>query len=240
MKKLFTLIAFAVATLTASATTIVNEYKVWTFDEQTSGETVNSLKDFNGLYIRSTANHTATYVDKKRSGTFSNGWKYKNTAVGLKLQANTALAPAADLIADTECKNTNDRSIAITTGVAGTFYIVFVSEYAKADRDIQLFFDGEKVKSIDAKSVYDNKETGRSSYFEYHASQGGTFLFGGSASTVCYVMFVPEGYTPTDIAKPTINKGTHATSQSYNISGEQVADSFKGLVVLNGKKFIKK
>lgn len=240
MKKLFTLIAFAVATLTASATTIVNEYKVWTFDEQTSGETVNSLKDFNGLYIRSTANHTATYVDKKRSGTFSNGWKYKNTAVGLKLQANTALAPAADLIADTECKNTNDRSIAITTGVAGTFYIVFVSEYAKADRDIQFFFDGEKVKSIDAKSVYDNKETGRSSYFEYHASQGGTFLFGGSASTVCYVMFVPEGYTPTDIAKPTITKGTHATSQSYNISGEQVADSFKGLVVLNGKKFIKK
>lgn len=239
MKKLFTLIAFAVTTLTASATTIVNEYKVWTFDEQTSGETVNSLEDFNGLYIRSTASHTATYVDKKRSGTFSNGWEYKNTAVGLKLQANTALAPAADLAADTECKNANDRSIAVTTGVAGTFYIVFVSEYSKADRDIQLFFNGEKVKSIDAKSIYDNTETGRSSYFEYHASQGGTFLFGGSASTICYVMFVPEGYTPTGITKPTITQGSHATSQAYTISGEPISDSFKGLVIQNRKKFIK-
>ncbi len=236
MKKLFTFLTLAAATIVAQATTIVKEYKVWTFDEKTASESVTSLTDVDGLYIRCTDSHTAQYIAKKRSGTFSDGLTYKNTAIGLKLSANTGLKPTTDMVADNECKNANDRSIAVTTGVAGTFYIAFVSEYGKDDRNIQLFFNGNEVKSVDAKTVYETTEPSHTGVFEYKANEGGTFVFGGSSTTVCYVMFVPEGYVPTGIsqAKQNISKNYEA----YTLTGEKANKYTKGIIIKDGKKYI--
>lgn len=236
MKKFFTFIAFAAATLAAQATTIVNEYKVWTFDGMTAKESVTELTDVDGLVIRCTEAHTAQYIAKKRSGSFSDGLEYKNKAVGLKLSANTGLKPATDMVSDSECKNANDRSIAVTTGIAGTFYVAFVSEYSKDDRAIKLFFNGEEVKSVDAKTIYDTEEPSRTSVFEYKASEGGTFLFGGSSATVCYVMFVPEGYTPTGISQ--IKNNALKNGKVFNIAGQAANKASKGIVIKDGKKFI--
>lgn len=238
MKKFFTLIAFVATTIAAQATTIINEYKVWTFDDKTAKENVTALTDLDGLVIRCTEAHTAQYIVKKRSGAFSDGLGYRNKAVGLKLSANTGLKPAADMVSDSECKNSNDRSIAVTTGVAGTFYVAFVSEYSKDDRNIQLFFNGKEVKSTDAKTVYNTEEPSRTGVFEYKATEGGTFLFGGSSSTVCYVMFVPEGYTPTGISQIKNNAQKH--SKIFNIAGQAVSKVTEGIVIKDGKKYINK
>ena len=57
------------------------------------------------------------------------------------------------------------------------------------------------------------------------------------ANGTTYVIDFDGSYTPTSVKQPTADAAS-ADGKTYNVSGQLVADSHKGIVIRNGKKLL--
>lgn len=219
MKKILTLISLAMLALSASAANVVNDYKVWTFSGETTGEAITDIIERDGLYIRGNGTHSVDFINLKRSGTFSDGSSWSCTQ-GIRLAANNKFAPAAETVADSPCTDADDRSVAITTSVPGTIYIAFRAEVDNAERTIDLYFNGQAVVSQNSATVAAQDQ--KMGTAEYTSTEAGTFFFGGyGRPTVVYVKFVPTGYEPPRSMTGTIVKESHTWTAPQDAEKDQ-------------------
>lgn len=189
MKKLLSVMALLVCTMTALAANEVKEATTWTFDECPADMKIADVRDINGLYIRAKQGHEAVITSSKVKGNLSDGTRY-NVKMGLKLLSNKGFKVSPNTRVDNPAESSTDRCVGLKTATAGKLYLVVRTKTNDATRSITLFFNGEVVKELNAQEVHNSKDN--LAVIEYEAPKGGSFFLGASAGIIlCYAKFVP-------------------------------------------------
>ena len=201
--------------LTANAQQTVDSYQKWDFSdfrtaEGSTQETViiSELTNYNGLYLRALSEGHAIKLGNNGSAltwNFSNFSAYtaaKNASMSATLGSGKS---AIDDVMSIEnpwdaVTSSTEYSLALKTTVPGTLYVAFRANANAADRYIKLTFNNEIVQSVAETEIYGDGTTypNRQYVFEYTASEGGVFHFGGGGSIVYFVKFVPTGTKDPD------------------------------------------
>ena len=234
--------------------TVVSETTTWTFsgfelnnqDGTTACHLINSLYNYNGLYVRATAEHTVQI--RATSSSTKNPQFEGETALTvsqmLRLNSNTSFAPAATVNAyDETMANANDRSVGITTSVPGTFTIlVNAANVSTADRYAKLYFNGEAVQTMlttEMGNTVDNQvKANKITTFSYKAAAPGTILFASGVPTnVLAARFVPTADIQTGVDEVAVE--AVADPYWYTLQGVRLeAPTAPGIYIHAGKKFI--
>ncbi len=211
MKKIFTLIAAVamVASVHAQGTYAVGEDEVPTANSE----------------VKSVPNITMTWGDDK--------WK-DNKAVSGKFDDFSYKVSGNS---NCEFDATNDK---VPTKGA---YVMFVAEkdgtvafaYKLNKNKTQYFVDENNAEAIDAIS----ESSGSSVYLltEFPVKAGVKYYTYTKGSKMDVFGFKYTLGTPTGITS--LNAASAKASATYNLAGQQVSDSYKGVVIKNGKKYVK-
>ena len=100
---------------------------------------------------------------------------------------------------------------------------------AAKDGDSQKFEQNEKGENIIAE-----KSNGT---VTFSVAEGGTYYVFAAGTKMGFFGFKYEAGTSTGISS--IEAAAKNDGKTYNMAGQQVSSSFKGLVIKNGKKFVK-
>lgn len=71
----------------------------------------------------------------------------------------------------------------------------------------------------------------------FSVAEGGTYYVFAAGTKMGFFGFKYEAGTPTGISS--VKSEAAQTGKTYNLAGQQVSDSYKGLVIKNGKKYVK-
>lgn len=225
MKKFFTLIAAVAMTASVNA-------QVFTFDTEYAKGKVPASITSNGLVLTITDPEGKTEVDKN-SQYFGTADSYKKFDTRFKTNGKststknflTLTLPSDGILkvyARTGSSSAKDRNIILTQGETELLNKVLLeSEAVKVDMQI----DGETV----SKSVFPVISV---------AAKAGDISIKYPVNGVNFYGFELVGSTN---GISTISSVASAKSTAtYNLAGQQVSDSYKGIVIQNGKKFLKK
>ena len=232
MKKFFTLIA---AVAMAASMNAQGTYAVQVGDNVKAGDKITSVKNITLTYMENAgvafadgkattnwadADFTA-YVCGKNSGKLHSdaeptGCAYKfetvkagSLTVGVQLNANKGF-------------HILDAAFAEVTPVS------YNLPSAK-DGDSQTFAQNEKGENIvSAKS---------NGVVKINVAEGGTYYILAAGTKLGFYGFKYEVGTSTGISS--IEATSAQNGKTYNLAGQQVSDSYKGLVIKNGKKYVK-
>ena len=67
---------------------------------------------------------------------------------------------------------------------------------------------------------------------------GKAFIGGGDVGAKCLTLSFEDGVT--DIANVDVNDKFDDNSSIYNLAGQKVGKKYKGIVIVNGKKYMQK
>lgn len=232
MKKFFTLIA---AVAMAASMNAQGTYAVQEGDKVNAGDKITSVENITLTYMENAgvafadgkattncadADFTA-YVCGKNSGKLHSdaeptGCAYKfetvkagSLTVGVQLNANKGF-------------HILDAAFAEVTPVS------YNLPSAK-DGDSQTFAQNEKGENIvSAKS---------NGVVKINVAEGGTYYILAAGTKLGFYGFKYEVGTSTGISS--IEATSAQNGKTYNLAGQQVSDSYKGLVIKNGKKYVK-
>lgn len=232
MKKFFTLIA---AVAMAASMNAQGTYAVQVGDNVKAGDKITSVENITLTYMENAgvafadgkattnwadADFTA-YVCGKNSGKLHSdaeptGCAYKfetvkagSLTVGVQLNANKGF-------------HILDAAFAEVTPVS------YNLPSAK-DGDSQTFAQNEKGENIvSAKS---------NGVVKINVAEGGTYYILAAGTKLGFYGFKYEVGTSTGISS--IEATSAQNGKTYNLAGQQVSDSYKGLVIKNGKKYVK-
>lgn len=232
MKKFFTLIA---AVAMAASMNAQGTYAVQVGDKVNAGDKITSVENITLTYMENAgvafadgkattnwadADFTA-YVCGKNSGKLHSdaeptGCAYKfetvkagSLTVGVQLNANKGF-------------HILDAAFAEVTPVS------YNLPSAK-DGDSQTFAQNEKGENIvSAKS---------NGVVKINVAEGGTYYILAAGTKLGFYGFKYEVGTSTGISS--IEATSAQNGKTYNLAGQQVSDSYKGLVIKNGKKYVK-
>ena len=232
MKKFFTLIA---AVAMAASMNAQGTYAVQEGDKVNAGDKITSVENITLTYMenagvafaagKSTVNWAdadfTAYVCGKNSGKLHSdaeptGCAYKfetvkagSLTVGVQLNANKGF-------------HILDAAFAEVTPVS------YNLPSAK-DGDSQTFAQNEKGENIvSAKS---------NGVVKINVAEGGTYYILAAGTKLGFYGFKYEVGTSTGISS--IEATSAQNGKTYNLAGQQVSDSYKGLVIKNGKKYVK-
>ena len=232
MKKFFTLIA---AVAMAASMNAQGTYAVQEGDKVNAGDKITSVENITLTYMENAgvafadgkattnwadADFTA-YVCGKNSGKLHSdaeptGCAYKfetvkagSLTVGVQLNANKGF-------------HILDAAFAEVTPVS------YNLPSAK-DGDSQTFAQNEKGENIvSAKS---------NGVVKINVAEGGTYYILAAGTKLGFYGFKYEVGTSTGISS--IEATSAQNGKTYNLAGQQVSDSYKGLIIKNGKKYVK-
>lgn len=214
----------------SGAETVVNaqevtEERTWDFTDLVAGNVIEQYTDYNDLVLRATAGSHAITVNSDASLSFAaNG----NTIASYLNSDKTA--------ADNLDNTTYDRCLAFNAGVPGTTTAVFSASSANSERYFQIFFKAEgKDKVLEQKVTAKEQTT-----VTLTSTEAGTFFICSTlACKVHEVKFVP---TQTGIVNVNRNGNDNGNDNRnlYAITGQRVDNSYRGIVIRNGKKFFQR
>ena len=232
MKKFFTLIAAVAmaASMNAQGTYAVQE-----------GDKVNA-----GDQITSVANVTLTYMENAGTA-FADGKATDNWA-DADFGAYVCGKNNGKLVSDAEptgCvyKFETVKAGSVTVGVqlGGTkgFHILGAdfAEVAPASYNLPAAKDGasqEFTQNEKGENIIAAKSNGT---VTFSVAEGGTYYVFAAGTKMGFFGFKYEAGTSTGISS--IEAVAKNDGKTYNMAGQQVSGSFKGLVIKNGKKFVK-
>lgn len=232
MKKFFTLIA---AVAMAASMNAQGTYAVQVGDNVKAGDKITSVENITLTYMGNAGTAYATakatsnwgdadfvaYVSGKNNGKLVSdaeptGCVYKfetakagSLTVGVQLNANKGF-------------HILDAAFAEVTPVS------YNLPSAK-DGDSQTFAQNEKGENIvSAKS---------NGVVKINVAEGGTYYILAAGTKLGFYGFKYEVGTSTGISS--IEATSAQNGKTYNLAGQQVSDSYKGLVIKNGKKYVK-
>lgn len=213
MKKIFTLIATIIVAMSANA----QEQKVWNFSdwEETTFDAVTTT---DGLTIMADGENTVVIDGNNKTIEGANN-TYKCTK-RLKL-GGTGSA---------EARNLNFE----VTGPC-TINVGLISSSSSADRTLNVAtgtFDNV-VASLQALGSPAQEQS-----YKYEGNEPTTvYLYSPSSGVNIY--YIEVNYTSTNINNAVVEQ-TNENAPIYNLAGQRVNKSTKGILIQNGKKFINK
>lgn len=226
MKKFFTLAALALCALTINAQTTISFSSEEMAASSLNGQTITSTLDGFSLTVTDTKGKVVVDENKARFGTAEN-----NTAYDHRLKSVTTSDEA------------NYMSIAIPA--SGTLQVCARSASSSAiDRNLILAQDGKElynqvVKDADViqAPIGEGKTTKVYPIVAVAVNKGTVKVTYPTGSLNFYAFtFTP---TTTGISSTVQAKKTN-TGADYNLAGQRVDKNYKGIVISDGKKMIRK
>ena len=231
MKKFFTLIA---AVAMAASMNAQGTYAVQEGDNVKAGDQITSVENITLTYMENEG--TAYAAVKKQTN-----WADADFGAYVCAKSNGKLVSGAE---PTGCvyKFQTAKAGSLTVGVqlnGNKGFHILDAEFAEVapasynlpakNGDSQKFEQNEKGENIIAE-----KSNGT---VTFSVAEGGTYYVLAAGTKMGFFGFKYETGTSTGISS--IEAAAKNDGKTYNMAGQQVSGSFKGLVIKNGKKFVK-
>ena len=232
MKKFFTLIA---AVAMAASMNAQGTYAVQIGDNVKAGDQITSVKNITLTYMendgvefasgKKTANWAdadfGAYVCGKNSGKLVSG--AEPTGCAYKFETTKA----------------GSLTVAVQLNASKGFHILGAdfAEVAPASYNLPAAKDGDSQKfeqNAKGENIIAEKSNGT---VTFNVAEGGTYYVLAAGTKMGFFGFKYEAGTSTGISS--IEAAAKNDGKTYNMAGQQVSGSFKGLVIKNGKKFVK-
>ena len=238
MKKFFTLIA---AVAMAASVNAQGTYAVQEGDKIAPGNKITSVENATLTFME---NANATFIDGKAT----DNWVIKDFTAYTTGKNNGKLVKGAE---PTGCV------YKIETVKAGTLTVGIQLSPKKGLHVLNSSFEDIDLAAYNLPASKDATESqkltandkGESILPEDGAKSNGTITFNVESNGTYYVLaagtklgffgFTYTVGTPTGISAISSVASAKSTA-TYNLAGQQVSDSYKGIVIQNGKKFLKK
>ena len=232
MKKFFTLIA---AVAMAASMNAQGTYAVQVGDKVNAGDQIKSVENITLTYMEKDGTDYAdgkettnwadadfgAYVCGKNSGKLVSGAEPTGCAYKFETTKAGSLTVAVQL-------NANKGFHILDAAFAEVTPVSYNLPSAK-DGDSQTFAQNEKGENIvSAKS---------NGVVKINVAEGGTYYILAAGTKLGFYGFKYEVGTSTGISS--IEATSAQNGKTYNLAGQQVSDSYKGLVIKNGKKYVK-
>lgn len=232
MKKFFTLIA---AVAMAASMNAQGTYAVQVGDKVNAGDQIKSVENITLTYMekdgtayadgKETTNWAdadfGAYVCGKNSGKLVSGAEPTGCAYKFETTKAGSLTVAVQL-------NANKGFHILDAAFAEVTPVSYNLPSAK-DGDSQTFAQNEKGENIvSAKS---------NGVVKINVAEGGTYYILAAGTKLGFYGFKYEVGTSTGISS--IEATSAQNGKTYNLAGQQVSDSYKGMVIKNGKKYVK-
>ena len=231
MKKFFTLIA---AVAMAASMNAQGTYAVQEGDKGNAGDKITSVENITLTYME---NAGTAYATAKATS----NWGDADFVAYVSGKNNGKLVSDAE---PTGCvyKFETAKAGSLTVGVqlnANKGFHILDAAFAEVtpvsynlptkDGDSQTFAQNEKGENIvSAKS---------NGVVKINVAEGGTYYILAAGTKLGFYGFKYEVGTSTGISS--IEATSAQNGKTYNLAGQQVSDSYKGLVIKNGKKYVK-
>lgn len=232
MKKFFTLIA---AVAMAASMNAQGTYAVQVGDNVKAGDKITSVENITLTYMenagtafnagKSTVNWAdadfKAYVYGKNSGKLVSGAE----PTGCVYKLETAKAGSVTV----GVQLNGDKGFHILDAAFAEVTPVSYNLPSAKDGDSQTFAQNEKGENIvSAKS---------NGVVKINVAEGGTYYILAAGTKLGFYGFKYEVGTSTGISS--IEATSAQNGKTYNLAGQQVSDSYKGLVIKKGKKYVK-
>ena len=232
MKKFFTLIA---AVAMAASMNAQGTYAVQEGDKVNAGDQITSVENITLTYME---NAGTAFADGKAT----DNWADADFGAYVCGKNNGKLVSDAE---PTGCvyKFETVKAGSVTVGVqlGGTkgFHILDAdfAEVAPASYNLPAAKDGasqEFTQNEKGENIIAAKSNGT---VTFSVAEGGTYYVLAAGTKMGFFGFKYEAGTSTGISS--IEAAAKNDGKTYNMAGQQVSSSFKGLVIKNGKKFVK-
>lgn len=232
MKKFFTLVA---AVAMAASMNAQGTYAVQVGDNVKAGDKITSVENITLTYMenagtafnagKSTVNWAdadfKAYVYGKNSGKLVSGAE----PTGCVYKLETAKAGSVTV----GVQLNGDKGFHILDAAFAEVTPVSYNLPSAKDGDSQTFAQNEKGENIvSAKS---------NGVVKINVAEGGTYYILAAGTKLGFYGFKYEVGTSTGISS--IEATSAQNGKTYNLAGQQVSGSYKGLVIKNGKKYVK-
>ena len=232
MKKFFTLIA---AVAMAASMNAQGTYAVQVGDKVNAGDQIKSVENITLTYME---NDGTAFADGKAT----DNWADADFTAYVCGKNNGKLHTGAE---PTGCvyKFETVKAGSVTVGVqlGGTkgFHILDAdfAEVAPASYNLPAAKDGDSQKfgqNEKGENIIAEKSNGT---VTFSVAEGGTYYVLAAGTKMGFYGFKYVAGTSTGISS--IEAAAKNDGKTYNMAGQQVSGSFKGLVIKNGKKYVK-
>lgn len=232
MKKFFTLIA---AVAMAASMNAQGTYAVQVGDNVKAGDQITSVKNITLTYMENAGTAFAVgkattnwadadfkaYVYGKNSGKLVSGAE----PTGCVYKLETAKAGSVTV----GVQLNGDKGFHILDAAFAEVTPVSYNLPSAKDGDSQTFAQNEKGENIVSAKF--------NGVVKINVAEGGTYYILAAGTKLGFYGFKYEVGTSTGISS--IEATSAQNGKTYNLAGQQVSDSYKGLVIKNGKKYVK-
>ena len=232
MKKFFTLIA---AVAIAASMNAQGTYAVQEGDNVKAGDQISSVDNITLTYME---NDDVEFAAGKKTTNWADA-DFTAYVCGVNNGKLVSGAEPTGCVYKFETVKAGSVTVGVQLGGTKGFHILNAdfAEVAPAsynlpaakDGDSQEFTQNEKNENIIAA-----KSNGT---VTFSVAEGGTYYVLAAGTKMGFFGFKYEAGTSTGISSIEAASAQHG--KTYNMAGQQVSGSFKGLVIKNGKKFVK-
>ena len=232
MKKFFTLIA---AVAMAASMNAQGTYAVQVGDKVNAGDQIKSVENITLTYME---NDGTAFADGKAT----DNWADADFGAYVCGKNNGKLHTGAEptgCVYKFETVKAGSVTVGVQLGGNKGFHILDAdfAEVAPASYNLPAAKDGDSQKfeqNEKGENIIADKSNGT---VTFSVAEGGTYYVLAAGTKMGFYGFKYEAGTSTGISS--IEAAAKNDGKTYNMAGQQVSGSFKGLVIKNGKKFVK-
>ena len=232
MKKFFTLIATVAMATSMNAQ---GTYAVQEGDNVTAGDQITSVENITLTYMENAG--TAYGVGKKQAN-----WADAEFGAYVSGKNNGKLVSGAEptgCVYKFETAKAGSVTVGVQLGGNKGFHILDAdfAEVAPASYNLPSAKDGDSqefTQNDKGENIIAAKSNGT---VTFNVAEGGTYYVLAAGTKMGFYGFKYEAGTSTGISS--IEAAAKNDGKTFNMAGQQVSGSFKGLVIKNGKKFVK-
>ena len=232
MKKFFTLIA---AVALAASVNAQGTYAVQVGDKVNAGDKITSVENITLTYME---NAGTAFADGKATDNWADG---DFTAYVCGKNSGKLVSGAEPTGCAYKFETTKAGSLTVAVQLNGNkgFHILDAdfAEVAPASYNLPAAKDGasqEFTQNEKGENIIAVKSNGT---VTFSVAEGGTYYVLAAGTKMGFFGFKYEASTPTGISS--VKSEAAQNGKTYNLAGQQVSDSYKGLVIKNGKKYVK-
>ena len=232
MKKFFTLIA---AVAMAASMNAQGTYAVQVGDKVNAGDQIKSVENITLTYME---NDGTAFADGKAT----DNWADADFGAYVCGKNNGKLHTGAEptgCVYKFETVKAGSVTVGVQLGGNKGFHILDAdfAEVAPASYNLPAAKDGDSQKfeqNEKGENIIADKSNGT---VTFSVAEGGTYYVLAAGTKMGFYGFKYEAGTSTGISS--IEAAAKNDGKTYNMAGQQVSGSFKGLVIKNGKKYVK-
>ena len=232
MKKFFTLIA---AVAMAASVNAQGTYAVQVGDKVNAGDQIKSVENITLTYME---NDGTAFADGKATDNWADA-EFGAYVCGKNNGKLVSGAEPTGCVYKFETAKAGSVTVGVQLGGTKGFHILDAdfAEVAPASYNLPAAKDGDSQKfkqNEKGENIIAAKSNGT---VTFSVAEGGTYYVLAAGTKMGFYGFKYEAGTSTGISS--IEAAAKNDGKTYNMAGQQVSGSYKGIVIKNGKKYMK-